>query len=152
MSFAAAAIVIGAGSFIAAREQERQGDISAGVISAQAANERRLATLALLRGQADEERVRSIGRRRQGAQVAAVAVSGVALEGSPLDVLVDQAVQDDLEARTVGFNAREEARARRFNAQVLDIKAKQVDRAAEIDAFGTILGGAFNIGRLGAAS
>ena len=82
-------------------------------------------------GQQEAERRRRQGRSQRGAAVAAIGASGVQLEGTPTDVLADQALENELNANLATFEAGLRSRElRREQAKSLT-QANQLESRAD---------------------
>lgn len=109
-----------------------RGALEQGEAESAAAKSRRDALLR--HGREEEMRLRRSGRRALAAQRLSYAKAGVRLEGSPLDLLTQNAAE--LEAEAV------DARTRSFQAAGLeDARAKEAKRQARLQAYASLLGG-----------
>lgn len=100
---------------------------------------RRDAAIARDQTAAEVTRQQRVARRVEGAARAAYGASGVSLEGSPLDVLQDNATQAELDVLTLKY--RGELRAQGYE-QTGSLARFQGDRAAQagyLKAAGTLL-------------
>lgn len=138
------AVVAGAGALMSFHGQQQQAKAAkrASKLNAQDAEEN--ARLAQERAQEDERQFRLSFRRDQASNVAAVSASGVKLEGSPLEVLRDNAIsaeQDAINIRRGGEITREsyQRQARAFRQG-----ARDTSRAANIQGAASLLSGASN--------
>jgi len=101
-------------------------------------------------GARDEQMKRQQVQQILGQQQAGMAANGVDLTfGSPLDLLVDTAVQGEIDALTIrtntyreAYNARVDATKQRAGAELYRGQAKSAQTGGYIGAIGTILGGA----------
>lgn len=102
-----------------------------------------MATDALSRGEAAEEKARREQGQFAGDQRASLAARGLDLNrGSPLAIQSDTAKLGDLDAETIRIDARREA-VGYLNQQTLQkMEGANAKRASFIGAFGTVLGGA----------
>ncbi len=82
----------------------------------------RNATLALASAKEHEDRFRRSARKKVGALVSSVGSNGITLSGSALDVMYDNAIEDELEAQTIRFNGEQRAKGLREGA-ILDRRA-----------------------------
>lgn len=106
---------------------------------AQAAAARYNAQLARMEGDAEASRIRRAGRRELGRQRAILGASGVRAEGSPIDVLADNAFEIAREAAHAQIAGRNTAR-------LDEAQARQAKRAGRIGAGTALLGGAIKAG------
>lgn len=110
---------------------------------------------ALERGKIEEQKKRKQVAQISGAQQAAMAANGVDISfGSPLDTLVDTAVQGELDALTIRSNTyreeydyRVQAANQRAGGQLELMKGKSAQTAGYIGAGSTILGGGAQIAK-----
>jgi len=102
---------------------------------ASAAASRFNAQLAQMEGGAEASRIRRAGRRELGRQRTLMGASGVRLEGSPLDLLVDNAAEIEREAVQAEIAGRNTARLELANA-------RSTKRAGKTAAGTALLGGA----------
>lgn len=94
----------------------------------------REAELGMREAQFEEARLREGAEALRGRQRVAAAKAGVAPSGSVLEVMRKSAEEAELEALNIQFGAEAGAQARLF-------EAKQIRRAAPIQAAGTLLTG-----------
>lgn len=112
---------------------------------------------ALERGKIEEQNKRKQVAQISGAQTAAMAANGVDIAfGSPLDTLVDTAIQGELDALTIRSNAyREEYdfKVKGANSRAQGRLARMEGDAAKtgalLGAAGTVLGGATKVAQYG---
>lgn len=110
---------------------------------------------AIERGKLEEQRKRQEIASLTGRQRAAMAANGVDLSfGSPLDTIVDTAMIGELDALTIRSNAAREAYDYnvaavngRSDAALSRANAKSSKTGGYLSAFGTVLGGASEIGK-----
>lgn len=110
---------------------------------------------AIERGQKEEQKKRAEIAKISGAQTAAMAANGVDISfGSPLDTLVDTAVQGELDALTIRSNTyREEydyrvrAANMRAGGQLELMKGSAAKTAGFMGAGSTILSGAASVAK-----
>lgn len=96
---------------------------SAGEANAQAAETQEAITRR--QGAAEEAQVRRENRLTRGRQVAAIAESGLALTGSPLDLIDEDSVTGELDALTVRYQTDLEAMGLQYQAQVERHRGRQ---------------------------
>lgn len=99
---------------------------------------------AQLSAEAEAEDRRRRARYLLGQQLVAAGSSGIALEGSPLLVMVDSGVQEDLEARRIRYKGYLEASGMRSQAALSRYQAGQTTTAGYINAGTSLLRGAGN--------
>lgn len=112
---------------------------------------------ALERGKIEEQKKRKEIAKISGAQQAAMAANGVDISfGSPLDTLVDTAVQGELDALTIRSNTyreeydyRVQAANQRAGGQLQKMQGKSAQAAGYIGAGSTILGGGAKVAQYG---
>ena len=110
---------------------------------------------ALERGQREEQQKRLEIANLTGRQRAAAAANGVDVSwGSPLDAIVDTAMMGELDALTIRSNSAREAydykvsaTNSRADASLSLSNAKSAKSGGYLSAFGTVLGGAGEIGK-----
>lgn len=110
---------------------------------------------ALERGKMEEQQKRFEIAALTGRQRAAMAANGVDLSfGSPLDTIVDTAMLGELDALTIRSNAAREAydykvagANGRADAALSRSSARSAQTGGYLSAFGTVLGGASEIGK-----
>jgi hypothetical protein len=103
----------------------------------------RNAQVAQQRAAVDEARQRRLAAMRAGANRAAIGASGVAVEGSPLDILESNAAQEELDALMIRWNAANAASDARASGEL----ARATGRSAQTQSFlqagsALLLGGA----------
>lgn len=79
----------------------------------------------LNQGNAQEADVRAQGTQLEGAQIAATGASGVTLQGSPTDVIMDSKVKSELDALRVRYGAQVQATGYRNQANAYKLAARQ---------------------------
>lgn len=91
---------------------------------------------------ADAARARDEAARKQGAMRAKAAASGVDTgTGSVLDVLSDEALQNELDALNIEAKGAAEARSFNMQAEGFRKQARNIKRAAPLSALGAGLSG-----------
>ncbi len=134
---------------ILAAAQIKQGLDEAAVLRMNAGELRRQARLVRQVGQIEAQRTRRQATRTFESGVVEVGASGLVLEGSPLTALVEQNIQDDLEARTILFERDMEATALRRRAGILGRQGRAVTQAGFLRAGASILLGSSSGGGSG---
>lgn len=107
--------------------------------AAEAAAARTNAQLALAEGFTQAQSIRTEGRQELGRQRTLIGASGVRSEGSPLDLVVQNAASIEREAVQAEIAARNTARLDRS-------RASSVERAGKQSGTSAILGGALGSG------
>ncbi|WP_282609471.1 hypothetical protein [Pelagibius sp. Alg239-R121] len=93
---------------------------------------------------ADEKRQRRSASRQTAGSRAAIAAAGVTLEGSPLEVLEDQALEAELDALNLRYGGRLQATNFRSQAQLDRSAARNAKTQGFISAGTSLLKGASN--------
>jgi hypothetical protein len=112
---------------------------------AQAAQAERAALISRQQAAAEEEKQRRLSRRAQGSAVANVGASGITLEGSPLDVLEDSAMEEELDALTIRYNGEIGAMTYESEAAMARSGAAAARTAGYYGAASSLLSGAAKI-------
>jgi len=86
-------------------------------------------------------RHRRMSVKREGENVAIIGASGLAMEGSSIDVLVDNAVEEELQALTIEHKGAMEAKSLRMQAGMLDDLAGDIEKASAINVAGSFAAG-----------
>ena len=145
VAFIAAAAFTAIGQLQASRAQARalQGEAALRDKEAREAEQRGLKRIQALRREA---------LRTRGAREAAFGASGVTLRGSPEDVLVDAAMEEEIAVQNVKFETGARAGSARTEGRIRRAEAKGVRRAGMFRAVGTVLGGAAQSRREGSVT
>lgn len=115
-------------------------------LRADAAEARRRALFERRRGSAEEARLRDKAARERAALRARYLADGLALEGSPVDVLADLAAERSLDEQAVRFDAE-------MRAGTADFAARRAAERARYAGFSGVIGALSPvIGRLGRAT
>lgn len=139
LAIAGSAVLNAVGTF-----QQGRARADASEFNAQIAEQN--AALARQQGAENADRTRREGRRRAGAIRAAFGASGVSLEGSPIDVLTDQAVENELDALTAENQGLLQSTAFQNTASLDRANARNSRTGAIIGAGASLLSGASQIG------
>ncbi len=127
----------------AAYAQKAAGDFQAAIARRNAENQEAMARDAAARGLNEGVRVALIGGHVRGEARAAYGASGISLaSGSPLDVLGDIAMFNELDKQTARSNANREAFTYRAQAGNFTAQAKADTATGTNQAIGTLLTGA----------
>lgn len=143
-AFAALAGTAGS-SILGAFSQIQQGKADYALSKYNAQIDEQTALQTLEGGFRDEARLRRDYEAFRGQQEVAVGKSGVAFEGSILDVLADGAAQAELDAMNIRYGAAQQARSLRINAATTKARGKMAKRQSRISAASSLLGGAASI-------
>lgn len=125
--------VVAGGLSMAGGMMSAFGSLSAGKDQKDAADFN--ADAALLAGKRKEEQIRGQFRRLEGQQRAGFGAANVAMSGSALDVLADQAMEAEKEALEARYGGESEAYTTR-------IAGENAQSASMFSAFSSFLGGA----------
>jgi hypothetical protein len=98
----------------------------------------RQAKVADAQGAEEERRLRVQAARKQSARRTAILKGGVTTEGSPTDMLLDAAREDDTEARWARFGQTESARAKEREARFRR-RRSLLEQMSSTNALGTDL-------------
>nr|WP_298688984.1 hypothetical protein [uncultured Dongia sp.] len=98
----------------------------------------REAKVAKEQGVEEERRLRAQASREQSKRRVAILKGGVTTDGSPTDMLLDAAREDDTEARWARFGQTESARAKEREARFRRRKS-MLDQMSSTNALGTDL-------------
>lgn len=152
MMMAATAASVG-GQLIAGKAASQSADFNAKMLRNQAAYEDQQARDAISRGAEDVREVYETGAALRGQARAGYSASNVDLSyGSPLDLMLSNARNIELDATRTGENARREAQGISFgasqmrqNARITKAEGRNAKSAAMIGSVGTVLTGGANI-------
>lgn len=95
---------------------------------------------------ADERKQRRVASREMASSRARIGAAGVALEGSPLEVLEDQALEAELDALNIRYGGRLQASNFRSQAQLDRSRARNARTHGFISAGTSLLNGAAKFG------
>lgn len=112
-----------------------------------AVNERNAAT-SLNQSEAEIKDQRRENRRQMSSIRNAYGASGFAMEGSPLDVLEDTAIEQELDVRKIDYQGRMRAQGYKEQSVIDRMGAKNVRKAGKIGAVAQLIGGAANAGQV----
>lgn len=101
----------------------------------------RNAAIARQQAAAEEEKQRRLGYMRQGAARAAYGASGVAIEGSPLDILEQSAAQEELDALNIRYRGAIGAQSAEGQAALSGMRGEAAMQAGYMGAGSAILMG-----------
>lgn len=125
-----------AGSVVSGIGAVNQANAQAAQANAQAQLQERQAGLELQAGQQDARRKQEEARRMIGQQIGQYAGSGVTLEGSPTDIVMDTQRETFLDQQAILLNSEMKADNRRYEAQISRMNAKGFKQAGTLAAVG----------------
>jgi hypothetical protein len=139
---AALPFVMFAGAMMQTYSQIKQGEAASAAAEEDARMQTKNADLSREQAGEEEKRQRILNTKRLGSMRAAYGASGLSLEGSPEDVLVDSAKNAELDALSIRHAG--ELKARGFNDESIRARNKAATYRdnAYFGAAGTLLGGA----------
>lgn len=152
MGAALAVASVGAG-VMSAYQQMRAGQIQKKVSYQQAALEEQDADRAIGASKEDARVIRYQGKQVAGSQVAGYSASGVTLEGSPLAVMQESRVNNELDAMKTEYGGELQARQLRQDATMRRYSGDTAYKSGMFGAGSTLLtsgfnaAGAYNTGR-----
>lgn len=143
------AVVAVAGVGMSYYGQQQAGNAArrAGELNAQDAEEN--ARLSVLRAQEDERQFRLSFRRDQSSNVAAIGASGIKQEGSPLEVLQDNASGAERDANNIRAGGEQSRQSYLRQARGYREGARAAGEAANIQGAATLLSGAVSAYKTG---
>lgn len=115
-------------------------------LKAQGAAQRRQAAITTTTGAYQATRKQEEVDRALGQNRAAYSGSGVALSGTPADVLAENATEGALDVAAIRWNSGMEADTQRYNASVSDVSAKATKKAGNLAFITPIIGGVAKFG------
>lgn len=152
MAAVTTAAVVGAGVLLSFYGQQEQAKAAKRAGDLNAADAEENARLARLRAIEDEKQFRISFRRDQGRNVAAVGASGVRQEGSPLEVLQDNAAMAEHDAQNILALGRQQQASYLRQAQMYREGGAAAQRTGQIMGAATLLKGAGDVYSTGAKS
>lgn len=114
-----------------------QAQANASVYEAQVAQ--RNAKIARNQAETDQEDQRRENRRQLGAMRAAYGASGLELSGSPLDVLADTAIEQELDVARIGYRGELRAIGEKDKADLALAAASNAKKAGSIGAITSVV-------------
>lgn len=114
-----------------------QAQANASVYEAQVAQ--RNAKIARNQAETDQEDQRRENRRQMGAMRAAYGASGLELAGSPLDVLADTAIEQELDVARIGYRGELRAIGEKDKADAALAAASNAKKAGQIGALTSVV-------------
>lgn len=128
------------GAIVKGNAQARAAETNAQISEAQARQQQLVAA-------ENERRQRRDTERRLGAAAANRGASGVAMEGSPLDVFADEAAEGELVALDIRYGGLMSARNLQSQAAMDRAEASRLRSGGLWSAAGVLLGAGLNAGR-----
>lgn len=135
------ALTLGA-TIVGAVNSMNQGEAAQGAADYNAAVATQNAIVAQQNARVDMEAKRRDTARRLSAGVAAIGASGITIEGTPLDLLAEEAEMGELDALTIQYNGEMQARGFRSDAVLERSRGKNARNTGYLNAAGTLLSGA----------
>ncbi len=136
------AVVAGAGVLMSYHGQQEQAKAARKAGKLNAADAMENARLAQERAIEDERMFRLSFKRDQGRNVAAIGASGIKMEGSPLEVLQDNASMAETDAINIRKGGEQERASYMRQAHMFRSGANAEARASQIKGAATLLSGA----------
>lgn len=142
MAAITSAVVVGAGTLLTVygQQEQKKAALRAGQLNAEQAEKN--AVLAQQQADEDARQFRLSFRRDNERNITAVAASGIKMEGSPLEVLQDNAANAERDYQNIKAGGEQAAENYRFQGQMYREGASAAGRAADIASAATILNGA----------
>lgn len=120
----------------------KQGNAAKAAADYNAQVARNNAEAARQRATAQAERQERQARIRRGQNIARAAASGVALEGSALDLFEDNAIEEELDRLSILYQGEVDATGFGASASLDEMRGRAARNAGYVSAAGTLLGGA----------
>jgi hypothetical protein len=138
-----------AGTAVTAYGQYQQGQAQERALNYQAAVQERNAQIAKQNADYDAQRQSARLRRAIGSQRAAVLASGIQMEGTALELQQDTVQQAEMDRLAILYGGEINYQNARSEAELSRMQGKAAGQAGTTAAFGTLLGGAANVGMSG---
>jgi hypothetical protein len=122
-----------------------QGNQQSAALEAQKKAQDEAARTTEREGAANEAVVFNANRQRLGMQIAATGASGLTMSGSPLDFTLDDAINAEMEALNVRYQAATEARGLRAGAAMSGFEAKQARQAGYLGGAAALIAGGADV-------
>lgn len=144
MAAITAAAVVGAGTLLSiyGQQEKKKAALLAGDLNAAEAEKN--AQLTEAQAAEDERQFRLSFRRDEARNVAAIGASGIKMEGSPLEVLQDNAANAERDAQNIKAAGVQKADAYRRQGKMFKLEAQSSAKAADIGSAVALLQGAGN--------
>ena len=137
------------GTAVTAYGQYQAGQAQERALNYQAAVQERNAQIARQNAEYDAQRQSARLRRAIGSQRAAVLASGIQMEGTALELQQDTVQQAEMDRLAILYGGEINYQNARSEAELSRMQGKAAGQAGATAAFGTILGGAANVGLSG---
>lgn len=134
------------GAIVSAAGSLFSGMMQAQSYKAQAAQMERQAQIERQRGEFESQRERERHRRVAGEQRAAYLASGVALEGTPTDVIIDSGQENEIDIQTIKYGAKIRADNYSYSARIAKMNAGHAMAGGAIGALSPLIGGFRSLG------
>lgn len=144
MAAVTAAVVVGAGTLLTVYGQQEQKKAAKKAGELNAADALENARLAQQQADEDARQFKLSFRRDNARNVTAVAASGIKMEGSPLEVLQDNASMAESDYQKIKAGGAQQRDAYMRQARMYREGGKAAGRAADITSAATLLQGAGN--------
>lgn len=130
----AGVVIAAAGAAVSGIQQSNMNKYNAKVAKNNAISAQRI-------GRAEEMKQRRDAYRRMGAMRAAYGAAGVNLTGSPIDILADSAMEEELDALTIRYNYNSQAQGYQSQSMLDRRRAQSALYAGGFEAGTTLLTG-----------
>ena len=140
MSYLGPALMV-LGTLTQASSQVQAGKTQAALFEYNAQVAEQQASLARKRGEIEADQQRRKAKRLSAQQRALYGASGVKLTGSPAQVLIDTAMEQEFDARMIEYNASIESMNAMSDASISLMKAQQARSSSYMNAGSTLLTG-----------
>ena len=137
LEIAAAVLTVASGAISAAGAMQ-QGKAAANAANYEAQLADRNAKIARNQAEAEQEDQRRENVRQRGAIRAAYGASGIEMAGSPLDVLSDTALEQELDVARIGYRGELKAIGENDRAEMARVSASNAKQAGAIGAISAI--------------
>lgn len=146
------AVVAGAGVLMAYYGQQQAANAAKKAGKLNAADAEENARLSMERAKEDERQFRFSFRRDQARNVVAVGASGIKQEGSPLDVLQENASLAEKDALNIRAGGDQQRDSYLRQARMYRMGGNAAANAAQIQGASTLLSGAVGVSETGSRS
>lgn len=139
---AVASVASAVGTVVSAVGAIKQGNAAQAASQYNATVSRQNAEAVRADAAANAERQERAARIRRGQNIAAAAASGLALEGSVLDIMEDNAIEEELDRLTILQRGEVDAAGLLAGAEMQEIRGRAAQREGRLSAGATLLSGA----------
>ncbi len=136
------AVVVGAGTLLTVYGQQEQKKAAQRAADLNSQQSEKNAQLAAQQAEEDARQFRLSFRRDNARNVTAIAASGIKMEGSPLEVLQDNAAGAERDYQNIKAGGEQAAENYRFQGQMYREGGAAAGRAADISSAAALLNGA----------